>query len=202
MKPQFDEKRPMSWSQISSFEYDHEQWYQKYVLGKEEKPTPELVFGKKFADACEARKPLAPVTLLSVVEHPFTVTFDGIALIGFADTFCGETRRKTGEFKTGAKPWDQKRVDEHGQITMYAFMHYIKEGIKPEECEYFLEWIPTRRIARDNGDFSGHEYDIEFVMPIEVKHFTTKRTMVDVLNFASRIKKVRAAMKSYALAHA
>ncbi len=202
MNKTFDKSRPLSWSSISSFEYNPEQWYKKYVLGETLPITPELIFGKIFADSCEARTPLAPITMLSQMEHPFAVVFGKIPLVGYADTFCKETLKNTGEFKTGVKKWDQKRVDDHGQITMYALMNYITNKVKPDECEFFLEWIPTKKVDIENGDFKGYDYRVEFASnPPEVHHFKTKRTMQDLLNFGTYINKVYKEMENYCIAH-
>lgn len=185
----FIKDRPLSWSAISSFEYDPEQWYQNYYLGIKTPPTPEMIFGKKFADSCEAGKPLAPVTLLSKMEQGFKVVFGDIPLIGFADTFDHIGKKKIGEYKTGIKAWDQKRVDEHGQITMYALMNYISSRIKPEDTKFFLEWIPTKKMG---------DYSIEFAHnPPQVIHFKTKRTMKDILEFGARINSTVQKMEDY-----
>jgi hypothetical protein len=40
-------KRPLSWSAISSFEWNREQWFAKYVTGEKPVDTPELIFGKE-----------------------------------------------------------------------------------------------------------------------------------------------------------
>jgi len=190
--------RDYSWSQHSSFKWDPRQWFDKYVLGLEEEPTPELIFGKAFADALEAGKPMAPMTLLSVVEQPFKVPFDGFTLIGYADTFCGETKRKIGEFKTGVKPWDQARVDGHGQLTLYAFMNYLANGVRPEDVEMYLEWVPTKKVPRDNGDFSGHDYHIAFrdEEPLPIR-FDTTRSMTDALMLGGEIQATRKMMEQY-----
>lgn len=189
----FDKDRPLSWSAISSFEYDKEQWYRKYVLKQEQEVTPALSFGKAVADSIENGKPLAPVTLHSAVEFRFECEFGGIKLIGFADTFDDKTFRKLGEFKTGKKPWDRKRVDDHGQLTMYLLMNWIMHKVPPEQVEVFLEWMPTK----ENGDFT-----MSFVDAKDIRHFRTKRSMRDILNFGMRIKKTYAEMELYALTHA
>ena len=191
--------RPYSWSQHSSFLFSPEQWHDKYILGIEQPDSPELIFGKTFADSCEARTPLAPVTLLSKVEHPFEALLDGIPLVGYADTLDDTTMRHTGEYKTGVKPWDKKRVDAHGQITLYCLMNYLTNKVRPEETRLFLEWVPTKRVPKHNGDMMGFDYDIEFASePPEVLHFETERTLVQTLEFALEIKRTRAAMESYA----
>lgn len=188
MKPTFNKSRPLSWSAISSFEYDKEQWYRKYVLNEPTVETKEMKFGKDFALSCEKRKPLAPVTLLDTMEYKFEVVFNSIPMIGYADTFCGETKKVVGEFKTGKKKWDARRADEHGQITLYALFNFIQNKIRPEETDFFLEWIPTE----EKGDFS-----IDFVRPIKVHKFKTKRSMEDILHFGLRIKNVVKEMEEY-----
>ncbi len=193
-KPTFDRNRPASWSFFSSYWYDKEQWYRKYVLGQPDKPSREMEFGKKFADSCEARKPLAPVTLLSKVEQEFRVSFNGMLLLGFADTFDSETKRETGEFKTGKwksngdPAWTQKRVDEHGQITMYALMNYVTNKVRPEDCKFFLEWVPT---------VEGGDFQIQLAKPVKVFRFDTKRTMKDIADFGVLIKKTYEEMEEY-----
>lgn len=192
MKPIFNKTRALSWSALASFAYNREEWFKRYVLKEPSKETPEMLFGKVFAKSCEDRKPLAPVTLLSKMEHKFEVVFNKIPLIGYADTFNDITKDATGEFKTGKKKWEQKRCDEHGQITMYALMNYITNKIDPSKCDFFLEWIPTC----DMGDFT-----IDFVRPIKVHHFKTKRTMNDILQFGVYINKVYKEMEEYTQNH-
>lgn len=196
----FLQTRPLSWSAISSFEYDPEQWYQKYYMGIEQPSSPEMEFGKKFADSCEMREPLAPVTLLKHVEFKFEFIFNDIPMIGFADTY---EFTETGEFKTGVKAWDQKRVDQHGQITMYALGNWILHKFKPQDCKFWLEWIPTKRVAQGNGAYRTSDYAIEFATsnPV-VHHFDTKRSMRDVLQFGLMVQKTLQEMEQYVRNHA
>jgi hypothetical protein len=191
---EFFKTRPLSWSSMSSFEYNPEEWYENYILGKKKDPSPEMLFGKIFAESCENRKPLAPVTLLSKMEQPFKVVFGKIHMVGFADTFDDVLKTTIGEYKTGkmTKPWTQDRVDKHGQITLYALFNLIKNKIKPDDCKFFLEWVPT--IQR--GDFS-----IEILKNEKVRHFDTKRTMKDVLEFGVRINRVVKDMEKYVRNH-
>lgn len=218
-KVTFNKKRPLSWSAMSSFEYDKEQWWFKYCLhgdcrrDNEEtgekafcvvagcadhncpvvKTTVEMEFGKKFAKSIEdgtCSVPELMAKLKGKKEFPFkNIMFGDIELVGFADDFCPETFRKLDEVKTGKKKWDQKRVDGHGQIDMYLLMNFIQNKIRPEEVVCDLHWIPTQ----DNNDFS-----ISFVVPIKVHSFRTKRTTQDVLNFGARIKRVFREMEEYA----
>lgn len=180
-------KRPLSWSSISSFQYDKEKWYKKYILGEEDPTSSEMAFGKLVADSFQTDSPLAPVRLYKVVEQKLSVIFDGIQLVGFIDTYDPITHNFK-EFKTGKKDWDQKRANEHGQLKMYAMMLYITHKVKPEDYTIHLEWIPTQ----DNGDFS-----ISFVEPIRVHSFKVELTMTDILKFTAHIRNVYGEMLDY-----
>lgn len=191
------EDRPMSWSQISSFEYDPEQWYRKYYLNEAPDTSKEMEFGKKIGKKLETDSRFLPmIPRHSKMEHPFQCKFGKIpaGLIGYADTFCDQTCRKLSEYKTGKKAWTQSRVDDHGQIDMYLLMNYIINKVRADDVEITLVWMPTQ----DNGDFS-----ISFVEPIGnyIKIFHTKRTMVDILQFGKRINSVYKQMKEYVKNH-
>jgi hypothetical protein len=192
---EFLKTRPLSWSAISSFEYDPEEWYQNYVVGKPRKSNPEMEFGKKVGELLAANGTYLPqVPRLGKYEHPFKVVYNKIPLIGFADTFCVLTHSKLKEFKTGVREWNQKRVDEHGQLTLYCLLNYISKKIKPEDMDIELVWLPTKRI--ENGNF---EVKIEFVEPIDksMKIFKTKRTMADILQMGARINVAVREMQEY-----
>ncbi len=182
------QSRPLSWSQISTFEYDKESWFQKYVLKEKQEESKEMLFGKKFADAVEDNKPLAPITIFKEVEHEFKSVFCGIPLVGFADTFNSETYKQLGEYKTSKKLWNQKKVDNHGQLTMYCFMNYINNKVRPEDVEIFLECVQTT--DSDQGEVVLKE-------PVIVHHFKTKRTMDDIIQFGKRINNIIIEMQDY-----
>lgn len=192
-KPQFNKERALSWSAISSFKWNKEEWYEKYVLGKKQPETIEMKFGKEFAKLIEDGKcPLPLLPIQSKVEHKFEVMFGKIKLLGYVDSFCHLTKKKLEEYKTGKKAWDQKRADNHGQVDMYLLMNYITNKVKPEDVEVRIHWIPTQ----DNGDFS-----ISFVKPVVIHSFKTKRTMADILKFGSRINNAYKEMEEYAKKH-
>lgn len=204
MKPTFDHDRPLSWSAISSFEYDKEQWYRKYVLKMKERPNAEMLFGKKVGERLAKEPDFLPcVPRLPVFEHKFETFLDDIPLIGYADSFDALSGTRLKEYKTGVKAWDQKRADAHGQVDMYLLMHLILEKIRPEDVETDVIWLPTQKKECENGDFSKFDYGIEFVPDIEsrIMIFRTKRTMVDILKFGERIRKTHVAMEKYCEDH-
>lgn len=194
----FLEGRPLSWSAISSFDYDPEQWYQRYVLGEKSSETVEMKFGKVVGERLASDPTYLPqVPRLSKYEHPFVVTYKKIKLVGYGDSFCDITKKKLFEYKTGVKPWTQKRADEHGQITIYLFMHYLVEKIRPEEMLCKLVWLPTKKKMNPNLTT-----EISFVEPVVPKIFTTKRTLIQVLFFGKKIEETVKAMEQYARNHA
>lgn len=168
------------------------------------KKTPELIFGS-FVDLKiqEDPKYLPEIVRYSVMQHEMRCTYNNIPLLGFADTFeppvTGDDNFSMQElvnngeaairdYKTGRKPWDQKRADETGQLTMYLGMEYLINKIRPEDFECFIDWLPTH--IQDG--------QVVFVEPFSVKTFKTKRTMHQVLTFFQRIEDTWRAMQSYA----
>lgn len=212
-----DLKRPLSWSALSSFEWDPEQWYQKYcVHGKctrEKDGMPalclifetvfahkcpqvetsfEMEFGKMIGDKLASDPKFMPhVPRLPHFEFALKCKFGKIPLIGFIDSYHPHLRLE--EYKTGKKAWDQKRADEHGQISFYLLCLYLMFKIKPEDIDCNIRWMPTQQ----NGDFS-----ISMIDENDVKSFPTMRTMREVLEFGQRIKRTWKEMQEYAATHA
>lgn len=196
-KPQMDLKRPISWSAISSFEYDPEQWYRKYVLNQPDPPNAEMLFGSMIDKRVQAEPDFLPdLHRFSAQQHELNGIFGKIPLIGFPDQWAHLTKDALSDTKTGVKVWDQKRADETGQLSMYLFMLYLLEGVNPEDVRLWIDWIPTKRT--ENGDF---KVKIDFVKPVKVISFETRRTKLDVINFGAKIKRIHQEMQDYAKHH-
>lgn len=190
-KPTFDKKRPLSWSAISSFEYDPEQWYQSYVLGIRPS-SKEMTFGSEVDKRIQEDPAFLPqLPRYSIMQHKMEATFSGIPLIGYSDGL-DLAQFLLADYKTGKKAWTQDRADETGQLTMYLLMLHLTQGIHPDKFACFIHWLPTK----DNGDFT-----ISFTDPARIETFETKRTMVQVLTFAQRMVRVYKEMQVYAKAH-
>lgn len=191
-KPSFDKKRPLSWSAISSFEYDPEQWYQNYVLGI--RPTSkEMTFGSQVDKRLQEDPTFLPaVERYPIMQHEMRARLGKLELVGFADGFDRSGLRLKDD-KTGKKAWDQARADETGQLSMYALLLWLTEKIQPEKLELSISWLPTKEM----GDFT-----IQFRDDPVVPHiFYTRRTMRDILEFGQRINRVYKEMEAYAKAH-
>lgn len=189
----YNKDRPLSWSGISSFQWNPQQWYSKYVLKILPEVTPELEFGS-FVDKKIQKDPkyLPHVVRYPVMQHEMRVMWDGIPLLGFSDAFDPDAY-ELRDYKTGRKPWDQRRADETGQLTMYLFMLYLMDNSnKPEDFKLFIDWLPTHI---QDGKICFVEPDHKKLKPTT---FRTKRTMREVLLFGSLIKETWVAMELYA----
>lgn len=190
-KPLFDKTRSVSWSQINSFEYDPEQWYQSYMLGKKSQ-SREMDFGNLIDKKLQED----PAFLPHVPRYPFMqfkmkAKFGKISLVGVPDGLDLEIPT-LADYKTGRVAWDQKRANETGQLTMYLLLVWLLRGVRPEEFRCRIHWLPTR----ESGDFS-----IELINDKDLKTFETKRTMKQLLDFGVRINKTVKAMELYAKNH-
>lgn len=216
-KPKFNTDKAVSWSYFSSFrDYDKEEWYQHYILGKPTATNPEMEFGNKAGKSFCTNNPLAPVTRYAIMEHEVRIkSLNGIKLLGFLDSYRKDSNeveyikpdgtikkfelilnRGIREYKTGkkTKPWTQKRVDQHDQITFYCLLVYLSEGIRPEELDIHLDWYPTVR---------DEKYKVQFVPDIEnnIKTFKTTRTLAQIIKFDNEIAKVYKEMQVYVANH-
>lgn len=197
--------RPMSWSAISSFEWNPRQWYEKYVE-KQEFTSPAMEFGKMIDKKVQDDPTFLPELIrYPVQQHEMRTMWNGIPLLGFSDQYRPPFKdlfhgkiviTKNGtlavrDLKTGklSKPWTQKRADETGQLTMYLFMLYLMDKkIKVGDAELYIDWLPTH--IKDG--------QIALVEPVKVHTFQTKRSMTEILKFGQRIKDTWVAMEEYA----
>lgn len=126
------------------------------------------------------------------MQYPLKGAFNSIPLIGFPDGLEIDPSYVLADYKTGKAPWTQKKADTTGQLTMYLLLLFIIKGIRPEEFECRIHWLPTQ----DNSDFS-----IGLIDDTDMKTFYTNRTMSGILEFGVRIKRVYAEMEEYCKNH-
>lgn len=209
--------RDFSWSQISAFEYDPEQWFRCYFKGKKDPHSPEMLFGSKVGKLIEKDPDYLPeIPRIGVMEFEFRAThvrtidtgkkdkkgnpvyeYEDIRLVGYADSFCIENL-VLHEYKTGVKAWDRKRVALHGQITMYLYMLYLNFDIDPSLVSCNLHWMPTTKKEKYEKGTGDLKVTIDFVEPFALLSFPTKRTLTEVLKFGGRINDNISAMEKFA----
>lgn len=176
-----DKSRALSWSQISTFEFSKETWYERYVLGKKQESTGAMDFGRKIGE----EYPYEPSFKR---EYKVESMLGPIKLLGFIDAFDLENK-KVIELKTG-KSWTKKKAESHGQIDLYCAMLFVMHKIHPADLDIKLIWLQTE----EDGDFS-----IKFVKGMKPVIFPLKKSMIDVLNILARVKRVYKEMEEYCL---
>lgn len=184
------DERPLSWSAISSFEWSAEQWYDTYILGIKQ-TSPEMTFGSYVDKQLQLDPTYLPhVPRYQHMQHKMNAVFDGIPLVGVPDGLDYEPEHKLSDYKTGKNPWTQSKADLTGQLTFYALLLFLTEGLRPEVWKIAIHWLPTAY----QPDFT-----IGFRNPTdpELITFTTTRSMVDILEFGKRIKDTYKLMQRY-----
>jgi len=139
-------KRPLSFSQLSTWEYSQEEWMDRYILGKKFEGNPATRFGSEIGDAIGT--PDSPVPDLNppgVKEYRLTGEIEGIKLVGYADHYCPDTL-ELHENKTSDNPkrWTTRKANTHRQIDMYLLLLNLTEGIPPEHVTCYLNFIQTK----------------------------------------------------------
>lgn len=183
--------RPLSYSQLSSFEWNPAEWYETYILGKKKEPNAAMLFGSKIGDEIGTDKnPIPGMNLPGVKEYELRANLGPIRLVGYADFYCPDTLT-LNENKTTDNPkkWNKKSVDAHGQMTMYALLLYLQNKTKPEDVTMFLNYIPV---------LVGNDFQYYLPTPATYTAIPTKRTTTDIMRYVQYIKDTVAAMEAYA----
>jgi len=183
--------RPLSYSQLSSFEYSPAEWYKRYVLLKPDPPNAAMLYGTKVGDSIGTENSLVPtLTPPGVKEYELRANIGKIKMVGYADHHCSETKI-LNENKTTDNPnkWNQKSVDAHGQMTMYALLLLLQDKVKPEDVTMFLNYIPVT---------IGGDFQYRLPEPPTYTAIPTRRTTTDVLRYVGYIEETVKAMEKYA----
>ncbi len=197
-QPGFLSPRPyLSWSQIHLFERSHELYARKYIFGEEEAMTEAMSLGKGLAQALELQVVTGVETLDNLLtlfpayphrEFKIEATLEGleVPLYGVLDGF-DEEQLRIGEYKSGML-WDQKMVDESGQLKMYTLMVWLKYQRMPNEV--MLHWARTHYNERGELGFAG-----------EIESFEAKIALTDLMIFSDRVREAWAGIKKLSLEH-
>lgn len=182
--------RPFSNSQYTKWLWNKEEWYESYLLGIFQPGNPAMDFGKRFAKSVELNAPMAPVLIYSHREFPSEASLDGLPLVGYYDTWDPVELRLV-DHKTG-KLWTQKKVDDTSQFTFYCLLNYLTNTIRPEDTDIKLQSIP----CGIRSDFT-YGFELDKNGAAQIHTFDTKRTMTQVLQLASDLKRTRKEMEEY-----
>lgn len=182
--------RPLSWSQLQAFQYNPADWYANYILGVKEPPNSLMLAGSRIGDAIGTdTSPIDNTLVPGTKEYTVTGTVDGISMIGHLDHWDSATLT-LNENKCSDKKgrWTQKKVDDHGQITMYVMLLEQQDGVKVEDVTCYLNFILLEQV--------GVSYDVG--NPPVLRRFQTRRTKEQVTQFMEDTKRIVALMHEYA----
>lgn len=186
-------ERSYSWSQHSSFLYDPEQWYKKYILEQEQSTNAQMLYGNEIGNKLSNNPSFLPEVLrYSVFEQKLEAKIENIKLIGFLDSFdpvtCNFYEYKTSSNKT---KWTNKSVKIHGQLDFYFFLIWMNYKVPPEKIKCKLFYIPVEQ---------GGDFNMKLSNDI-IQSFNVNKKMIDILKFVKEIKKVHRQMELYAISH-
>lgn len=175
----------LSWSQLSVLESSEDQYIRIYIGGNKLGINRGMALGKEIASSLETGEDIgdlvkditvAKIPKLDLMEAELKATIkvgkEEVPLYGKADT-ASFRLDAFKEYKTGVTPWDQKKADQHGQITFYCVIIQAITGKVPQDIE--LIWAPTESI-------DGKPY-----LTGEVRRFKTKRSTADILKMKARM---------------
>jgi len=184
--------KPLSWSAISCYDYNPEQFYTQYILGIKDPPTREMTLGNIIHSGFEGKdwkKELIDNdftsdyerTVAEIMKFPMPKMTQQEVWLGekgkeYEELGCAFAARADGinedenviiEIKTGKNFWTQERADEHGQLTLYSFLKWKETGKIPD--------IILVSCNVNNG---------------KVKVFPTKRTEQQIQEMCDHVKDV------------
>lgn len=183
--------RDASYSQFSSWDWSKEQWFDKYILGIEEPPSPAMTFGNTVGDTLGTPESMVPQLreVPGIKEYKMRVKMGNMFLVGYADHHCPDTlflnENKTSQ---NANRWTQKSVDEHKQLDMYGLLLFLQDGVKPEDVRMRLNYIPV---------VQGGDFMLSLTDPVECYHFETRRTTADITRYSAYIQQTRKEQLEY-----
>jgi hypothetical protein len=187
--------KPLSWSSISSFEYNPKTWANNYLKGEKSPPTEELIFGKEVDERIQVDPNFLPgLPRYEKMQLKMEAKISGIHLLGIPDGVNFEKNKQLADYKTGVKKWTQKRADETGQLLFYLLLLYCNYNIRPEEFDCFIHWLPTKKV--EDMDFNK---TISFIESGDVQTFKVKHTLKEVMEFGGYLKRTYKKMCKLAL---
>lgn len=184
--------RPLSYSQLSCWEYNKDEWYERYILNKKTPANSAMRAGTLIGDSIGTDKSLVPLlTPPGVKEYELRASLGNIHIVGFCDHYCPDTRiLHENKTSTSRLKWNQKSVDTHKQLDMYALMLFLTHDVLPDDLTIYLNYIPV---------IEGP--DMRYYLPNPVEHYTfeTKRTAEQLVAMTQYIEKTVWDMCAYAI---
>ena len=184
--------RPLSYSQLSAWEYNKDEWYERYILNKRTPANSAMRAGTIIGDSIGTDKSLVPLlTPPGVKEYELRASLGDIHIVGYCDHYCPLTHTlHENKTSTNRKKWNQKSVDEHKQLDMYALMLFLTHDVLPNDLTIYLNYIPV---------IEGADMRYYLPDPVEFYQYPTRRTDEHLVNMTRYIENTVEDMCAYAI---
>lgn len=182
--------KPLSWSSLSSWDYDKNQWARKYLDGISDPPNSQMLFGNEIGNKIANDPTFLPEVLrYKQFEKGLGGKIGDIELIGFLDSFCPK-HKYFKEYKTSSntKRWTKKTTNEHGQLDFYYLLIWLNYSVAPENIDCELFYIPVEE---------GQDFRMK-LSDAPIQSFKVKKTVLDILKFGKFIQKTYKEMEIFA----
>lgn len=162
----------LSWSQMSLWLQNKEQYRNRYFLNGPSIETRESIFGKKTAQMLEdgvKDKVLDKVPRYHFKEYRIEENIGGVPFLGVLDSFQKSTASIL-EYKTSKNPWTDTMVYRHNQLTIYSLLAKEKHGFVDPYTK--LVWIETEYAPEmqklGSREIEGESNNLRFTGHVEV----------------------------------
>ncbi len=184
--------RPLSYSQLSAWEYNKDEWYERYILNKRTPANAAMRAGTLIGDSIGTEKSLVPLlTPPGVKEYELRASLGDIHIVGYCDHYCPDTRTlHENKTSTSRVKWNQKSVDAHKQLDMYALMLFLTHDVLPNDLTIYLNYIPV---------IEGADMRYYLPDPVEFYQYATRRTDEHLVNMTRYIENTVQDMCAYAI---
>lgn len=155
-------KPHLSVSQVEKWHSNRWEYFRTYFHNIPTEATPEMEFGKWFADQMERLHLGKPVSeglpewvhelpRLDIAEYKVETLFaNEVPMLGYIDTLAADKTRLF-DYKTGQKAWTPSRVADSLQLKTYSLAIYLETGEIPE-CG--IIWAETKK-TKAGVNFTG-----------------------------------------------
>lgn len=166
----------LSWSSIECWRQNKYEFQRRYYENmRQSYASPEMLFGSEVGRLLENNDPtLTHIPRGTHPEYRIDTHLEGVPVLCFLDSFTPETKSII-EYKTSRVGWDKKRVDNHGQLLMYACA--VREEFGGYDPLIHLVWLETEKV--EVMDTTGPFHTPHDVVRLTGRVETFKRKVTD-----------------------
>jgi hypothetical protein len=185
----------LSYSQISTFLKDKEEYKKRYIIKEKFVPNEYINFGNKVGSAIQNNNydkftdkeanVLKKLTRLDMFERKTILKYDGFSIIGFIDS-CSLDYSKIIDYKTGGIDKEKQYYnDDYNQLHYYALSIRQELGITPNCAN--VEFIRRKGNLFKREKLIVAEED-PIIIEIDISESKLKDVYFKTINIAKQIE--------------